>query len=162
LGAVRQALGHVEPVLVAQAVSEGRPLVLPVNGTTVELAPDEVLVDMQPRPGFAAVEADGYLVGLDTTLTPALVEEGIARDLVRAVNEARKEAGLRVEDQIDLWYDGAAAVTAVIGRFAEVIQREVLAASLQAGPGPADAFQTTADLGDHQAHLALMKTRGVQ
>jgi isoleucyl-tRNA synthetase len=157
LGAIRQALAAVEPVVVAHAVSEGRPIPLALDGGTVELAPDEVLVDMQPRPGFAAVEEDGYLVGLDTALTPALIEEGMARDFIRAVNDARKEAGLNVEDQIDLWYRGAPPALAAIKAHADVIRREVLAASLEQGDGPDDAFHASAELGEHLIGLALRK-----
>jgi isoleucyl-tRNA synthetase len=157
LGAIRQALGAVEPAAVAHAVSEGRAVTLSVDGGAVEIAPDEVLVDMQPRPGFAAVEEGGYLVGLDTDLTPELVNEGMARDFIRAVNEARKEAGLNVEDQIDLWYRGDGAATAAIDAYAEVIRREALAANLQAGAGPDDAFQASAELGDHLMGFALQR-----
>ena len=157
LGAIRAALAGVDPVAVAHAVSEGQSIPLDVDGETVELAPDEVLVDMQPRAGFAAVEEDGYLVGLDTALTPELVNEGMARDFIRAVNEARKEAGLNVEDQIDLWVRGDPAVLAAIDAFAGAIQREALAASLTTDDGPDDAFQASAELGDHLIGFALQR-----
>lgn len=155
LGAIRQALATQDPQSIVHIISTGHAFTLPLDGHTIDLLPDELLVDMQPRPGFAAVEGDGYLVGLDTTLTPDLVEEGLVREFVRTVNEARKEAGLKVEDQIDLWYQGAETAIAIIGRHQTVIAREVLASSLQIGPGPERAFRGSAD--DLELTIALLK-----
>ncbi|MCC6626014.1 MAG: isoleucine--tRNA ligase [Chloroflexi bacterium] len=157
LGAIRQALAQVDPAAVAHAVSEGRATPLAVAGATIELAPDEVLVDMQPRPGFAAVEQDGYLVGLDAALTPDLVAEGLARDLIRAINDARKEAGLNVEDQIALWVDGDAALQAALAEWHDVIRREVLATTLTHSPAPAGATTATADVGETTVGLGLVR-----
>ena len=160
LGAIRQALARLDPVEVAHAVSEDRSVSLVLDGATIELTPDDILVDMQPRAGFAASEEDGYLVGLDTTLTPELIQEGMARDFVRGVNDARKEAGLSVEDHIVLWHTGDAGAEAAVAAFGEAIQREVLATSLNAGTGPETAFRATLEMGDQTLSIAIEKSRG--
>ena len=64
--------------------------------------PEDVLVETTSAEGYACAEEGGWLVGLDTTLTEALEREGLARELVRTVQEARKQAGLEVSDRIML------------------------------------------------------------
>ena len=69
----------------------------------VTLAPDEVEIQAAPREGTVVAEDDGLVVIIDTTLTPDLRAEGDARELARAVQELRREAGLELDDRIELW-----------------------------------------------------------
>jgi isoleucyl-tRNA synthetase len=73
-------------------------------------------------------------VGLDTRLDAALRREGVARELVRAVQEARKQAGLEVADRIVLWVEGDAAVTAAVAEHRDYLMTETLATAW-ASPG---------------------------
>ena len=68
----------------------------------VTLAPDEVEIQATPRPGTAVAEDDGLVVVLDTELTPELRAEGDAREIARAVQDLRREAGLELDDRIEL------------------------------------------------------------
>ena len=79
----------------------------------VTLAADEVEIQASPRPGTAVADRDGLVMVIDTELTPALRAEGDARELQRAVQDLRKDAGLELDDRIDLWVDGLAPEVAV-------------------------------------------------
>jgi isoleucyl-tRNA synthetase len=72
---------------------------------------------------------DGGFVVLDTVVTPQLAAEGLARDLVRAVQQARKDAGLDVSDRIELVLGGSAATRAAAREHEQLIARETLATS---------------------------------
>jgi len=76
----------------------------------VDLAADEIEVQAVPREGQHVAEDDGLVVELDISFTPELITEGDARELMRAVQEARKGAGLQREDRIELHLVGAPAV----------------------------------------------------
>jgi isoleucyl-tRNA synthetase len=135
LGGIRAALASMPAAEVAALVEQGSviPLTL-ADGTNVELLPGEVLVNLRKREGFAAAQSAEATVVLDTTLTPELVQEGIARDVVRAIQDARKQLELNIEDTIDVRYHAAdSAVDQAIAAFRGYIAREVLAVSLDRG-----------------------------
>ncbi|HEX4896850.1 MAG TPA: class I tRNA ligase family protein, partial [Candidatus Limnocylindrales bacterium] len=90
----------------------------------VVLAPDEVEILATPRPGTAVAHDDGLVVVIDTELTPALRAEGDARELQRAIQDLRKEAGLDLDAEIDLRVDGLAPEVAA---HLEAVASETLA-----------------------------------
>ena len=124
--AIRQALSQLAGIDVATKVARGETLTLEVAGQTVELEPAALLVETSAAEGFACAEAGGYLVGLDTTLTEELLLEGLARELVRSVQEARKQAGLDVSDRIVLDIEGNEAVMAALSAHRDYIGGETL------------------------------------
>jgi isoleucyl-tRNA synthetase len=84
-----------------------------------------------PQSAIAFLESGGFVI-LDTALTPELEAEGLARDVVRAVQQARKDAGLEVSDRIALRIAGDSAAVAAVGAHRELIAAETLATSLDA------------------------------
>ena len=80
----------------------------------------------------------GDFIALDTRVTEELEAEGIARDVVRAIQSARREAGLEVSDRIRLTVDGDAQVVAAVTAHRELVSAEVLALELEAPAAPAD------------------------
>jgi len=73
----------------------------------VTLNPGEVEVGFAGKPGLAVESGSGFVVALDTEVTPALALEGRARDLVREIQDMRKEADLHIADRIKLSLRGA-------------------------------------------------------
>ena len=72
----------------------------------------------------------GGFVVLDTVVTPELEAEGLARDVVRGVQQARKDAGLEVSDRISLTVGGSDATRAAVEAHRDLIATETLATSL--------------------------------
>jgi isoleucyl-tRNA synthetase len=91
------------------------------------LAAEDVLVETRSAEGFACGEDSGYLTALDTTLDDELIREGIARELIRTVQDARKKAGLEVSDRIVLGISGSEGVRAALDRYREHLMTETLA-----------------------------------
>lgn len=146
--AVRQALSAADPYAVAAAVSAGQPVPLVVDGEAVELAPEDVLVQAEPRPGFQVTNDPqrGIVVALDTVITPELKAEGLAREVVRHIQQMRKDAGFELSDRIHATYDtDDSGLDAAIRQHAEYIQQETLSLSLHASGPHAEAYVAAGD-----------------
>ncbi|HEX7000605.1 MAG TPA: DUF5915 domain-containing protein, partial [Trueperaceae bacterium] len=127
LPALRAALTMVDGRDVAANVRAGRPTVIDLSGESIELAPEDLLLDARSPEGYAAQEDRGYLAALRTEVTPELRLEGLARDVVRLVQNARKEAGLDVSDRIELTLFAGGALGEALERHGDEVAAEVLA-----------------------------------
>ncbi len=155
--AVRAALEQLDPAAAATRLQAGLRLALAVDGRTVELGDDDVLVQTESRGGLAVAGAKGITVAVDPHLTPELVQEGYARDLVRAINSLRKDAGLDISDRIALHYVAEGDVAATFHNFGDFIGAETLATQLTSGlPDDGDIRQQLV-IGDTPVTLVARK-----
>ena len=106
---------------------------LDVDGMgAVEIELDDLVVTETPREGWAVAADASESVALDLVLTDALLRAGVARDVVRAIQEARKAAGLELTDRIKVrWMSPSEQTIAAMTEHAEAIKTEVLAVSLE-------------------------------
>ncbi len=157
-------------VAAAVAAAAGVPvdgdLSVQVDGETVQLSGDELIVTETPRTGWSVASEGGVSVALDLTVTPELRRAGLAREVVRLVQDARKRAGLDVSDRIELWWqvrgqsgesgegnsaaddDGASELRDALRKHAGMVSQEVLATSfIEGSPAVEVAQHGDADLG---------------
>jgi isoleucyl-tRNA synthetase len=127
--AIRAALAEADGGVIAAAVAAGHSFDVDLDAGSERLTfePEDVLVETGAAEGYACAEEGGYLVGLDTRLDEALLREGLARELVRTVQEARKQAGLEVSDRITLRITGTEEVDAALGEHRTYVMEETLA-----------------------------------
>ena len=135
LPALRAAIAAADPAAVVQAVRAGQGFSVEAQGERFELRPEEVLVDARSPEGLAAAEDGGVLVAFDTALTRELLLEGMARDLVRGVQDARKNAGFEVSDRIALSFDLAGDAREAAQTWQGFIAEETLADLIEFGQG---------------------------
>jgi isoleucyl-tRNA synthetase len=98
-----------------------------VDGEEYPLSADDVQMVLQPLDGYQVERAGTHAVALNLELDDELVREGLAREVVRAIQNARKEAGLNVEDRITLDLGGDADLLHAIRAHQDYIAGEVLA-----------------------------------
>ena len=122
---LRQAVQSMDAEMLARQIGSGSAVSVQVEGQTIELLPEEVEVRTHGREGYAVAEERGLVVAVDTTLRPELEWEGVARDLVRRIQNMRKEAGFNIDDRIVTFYQAE-------GRLAEVMHDPQQAAYIQA------------------------------
>src|ERR1035437_8630568 len=116
---IGKKLGGGIPAVMA-ASRENRFEILPDGSVLmggVILAPDEVEIQATPKPGTAVSHDEGLVVVIDTELTPDLRAEGDARELQRAIQDARKEAGVELDDEVNVQVEASAAVQSVLARY---------------------------------------------
>ncbi|MGY1752698.1 isoleucine--tRNA ligase [Blastococcus sp. SYSU D01042] len=143
--AVGRRLGkQVQAVATAVAAADATALVaayragtatVDVDGAPVALAEGDLVVTETPREGWTVASGGGLTVALDLTLTPELERAGLFREVVRLVQEARKNAGLEVSDRIELTWAAEGPVAQAMAEHAEPLAAEVLAVRVQAGTG---------------------------
>jgi isoleucyl-tRNA synthetase len=158
---VGKRLGSKVPAMMA-AARDGRFELRPDGSAMIEgevLAPDEIEVQASPRPGTAVADHDGLVAVIDTELTPELVAEGDARELQRAIQDLRKEAGLELDERIELWVRG---VDDRVRAHLDAVAAETLADAIHTdGNAPAaDATAGSIALTDGVAELALRRHGG--
>jgi len=152
--AAAAAITAVPAADIATAVLAGRTVavrVLEPEEPEVLIGADDVIVTQTPRAGWAVATDAGETVAIDTTITPELRREGLAREVIRLVQDARKIDGLDVTDRISLrWSADDPDLAAALTEHAGLIAREVLAVDFQpsaGAPGPDAREHADRDLG---------------
>jgi isoleucyl-tRNA synthetase len=100
---VQTALAAADAAELAGKAQAGLPFELPCPGGPVQLEPADVVVQLKAPDGWAGVADRGTQVLVDARLSESLKQEGMARDVVRQVQDLRKKAGLEMEDRINLY-----------------------------------------------------------
>jgi isoleucyl-tRNA synthetase len=132
--AVAAAVAAADAAALSESLRTSGSATVQVNGDPVTLAPDEVILTETPRQGWAVASDAGSTVALDLQITPELRRAGIARDVIRQVQEARKSSGFEVTDRIVLRYRaGHAETAAALREHAALVADEVLAADYAEG-----------------------------
>jgi isoleucyl-tRNA synthetase len=156
---VRQALVAADPAKVAALVRAGLPYPLDLAGETVELTPAEILVSTEPAPGLAVASDKFTTVAIDATLTPELRQEGLARELVRRIQDMRKKAAFNIEDRISTWYQAEGDLAEVFTTWGAYIAAETLTTSLLAGTAPERAFVEAQTVEGAQVVIGVMRNK---
>jgi len=113
---------------------------LEINGETVTLEPDELLVQTKPVAGLITAEDKLITVALDAEITSELRIEGLAREIVRRVQAMRKNAEFNIEDRITTYYDVETEMSEVFQSWGDYIKAETLSTELVSGDPPASAY----------------------
>ncbi len=144
---VAAAVAAADAAALADALAEGDATVEVDGLGAVSLSGDDVIVTETPQEGWA-VAREGETVALDLTITPELTALGLAREVVRLVQDARKKAGLEVTDRIDLAWSATGPVAEALRTHEALIAGEVLAVSVSdALDDVPDGAQTTSEDG---------------
>jgi len=112
--------------LLAEQAKTGK-ITLDVEGKAIELSPDEVGVALQAKEGFAAASGRKGVAVLATELTPALIEEGLYREVLRRVQDLRKQRQLDFAARVEVWVSGHEELMAAVRPRTEHLASETLA-----------------------------------
>ena len=136
--AVAAVIGEADPeALVATIRSNGSATVQVPDLGDVVITLDDLVVTESPREGWAVTSENGESVALDLELDDALIRAGLARELIRTIQEARKTTGLDVSDRIALtWESDDPEMITTWQEFGAAIAAEVLAQTVTQGSDP--------------------------
>ena len=157
LGRMRGELQKLNGAEVVAAFDRGETVTLTMDGTDIILTKEDILVEAIKKEGFTS-QVDGKLtVVLDTTLTPELIQEGYAREVISKLQNMRKDAGFDVTDRITVTAQGDDAVIEAMKAWQPMIEKGVLAVGVTYEAAPDGAFAQDCDINGKQAHLSVKK-----
>ncbi|MFO1005542.1 MAG: class I tRNA ligase family protein [Planctomycetaceae bacterium] len=135
LGAVKDALTTIDSA-VAAPLRKGEPITLNIEGQPVTLAPEDVLISTEQASDWACADDAGVQIALSTTLTPELVREGMARDMIRQVQQLRKDHDLEENDRIAIIWSataGQSELQAMVNEWKDTLLTETRADRIESG-----------------------------
>jgi isoleucyl-tRNA synthetase len=127
---VAAAVEALDPTVVAEVMARGDGVGINVNGDEHELTPDDVTLSLQPLEGYEVEAEAGHAVALQLELDDELRREGLAREIVHAVQNARKAAGLDISDRIELSLGGDEELLTAAREHEPYVTGEVLATAV--------------------------------
>jgi len=139
------------------AMKESGCLTINVDGQTVRILPDEIKISEVPKGGYVLCEEDNITVGINTIIPQSLRLEGLARDIVRRIQNQRKEAGFNIADQIETYYEAGPILTETFENFKEYIAAETLSIIIRKGSPRGEAHFATYNLAGETLKIWLRK-----
>jgi isoleucyl-tRNA synthetase len=144
----------------AEKLLGGEDITVELGGTSFEILNEECEVKVSAQAPEGAVEDGGYVVVLNTRLTSDLLEEGLAREVIRRIQNLRKQAGFALDDRIEIVYCKASdRIDAVMQLFSGYISAETLADSLQPGEISQEYVQETVELRGESLTIGVRRKR---
>jgi isoleucyl-tRNA synthetase len=157
LPALRQALAKADGARLRAELEAAGEVALELDGERVTLSRDDLQVRLQAKPGWTAAQGRASVVVLSTELTPELLQEGLARELVHTIQSLRKDQNYEYTDRIAVGLETESTeLRTAAEAFADYIRGETLATQLTAGPLP-NVEPVSLDLAGHAAKLYVRK-----
>jgi isoleucyl-tRNA synthetase len=136
---VAEAVASLDAQSAAARLRDGQTIGVVLDGEEHPLGPDDVQMVLQPLEGYQVERAGTHAVALNLEVDDDLVREGLAREVVHAIQNARKEAGLNVEDRIALTLGGDDELLEAVRAHEPYVTGETLATALSYDGGSATA-----------------------
>jgi len=147
---VARAIGLIDPRELRDRLARDRVAIVEAGGEPVEITPDDVIITETPREGWSVATGQGETLALDLTVTDHLRDLGLAREAVRFIQQARKDAGLEVTDRIRLQWSAGEQMSSTMRTHLGAISHETLAVEFEELPGDAPG-RATAEPDSHRS-----------
>jgi isoleucyl-tRNA synthetase len=134
--ALRKAILDCDAEEASHKLLENQSIKVELEGEMLEILPEEVEVLLQAQEGFSVAAEGPYLAAIVTELSHDLILEGLSREVVRRIQDLRKQADLNVDDRIQLQYDASSRLQEAINRHRQYLEDETLAVDLQHSQKP--------------------------
>jgi len=154
---LRDTVSRMDPKIFVSAYKENTKVEVVVDDRPVTVSPDEIRISTKPREGWLVVEEGETLVGVEKTIPEDLRVEGLARDIVRRVQDQRKKAGFNIDDRIVIYYDAGPNNLRAFSSFGRYIEVETLADALKRETPPTGSHIAEYKLAGEKLTVGLVK-----
>ncbi|MEI6295709.1 MAG: DUF5915 domain-containing protein, partial [Actinomycetes bacterium] len=149
--AIAAAIGQTDAAALVHALREAGSHDISYDGKIAQLTEADLVITETPKEGWSVASHSGESVALDLTLTPELLQAGLMREVIRTIQEQRKNSGFDISDRIHVRWNSGADVASAIARYTNQISDEVLALSI--------TQDENLDGGDNEIGLGLALTK---
>ena len=125
-----------------------------LNKKIISIGRDDLLIEGKSAKGYTASGDDKMTVGLTTELSEKLIQEGIVRDLIRQVQNMRKNANFAVEDRIKIYWNIQGPIGNAVRSFESFFKNEVLAVELIDKESPGE-YSASLKIGDQTVQMSI-------
>jgi isoleucyl-tRNA synthetase len=152
----KEALASLDPGQVAELVNQDQEI---VTDAGFVFLPDEILVRTDAAEGFATVDGNFLTVAIETDISPVLRNEGLARELIRRIQDFRKQADFEIADRIILAYQASPGLVEAIAAHKDYIMEETLCLEMSEGEPAKGMFTGKSTFDGEEVTLGLKVTK---
>jgi len=156
---MKTAANKIQALSTEEIISlmDGATLALDLDDSIIELTRNHIIVQRNEKANLKVLNEGSLTVALDPEITPELEQEGLVRDIVRTIQNTRKEKDLEVTDRIRLVLQGSETIRSAVTQFEEYLKNETLAEEVEWSSAPQDE---TIECGDETCTLYLGRIDG--
>ena len=155
---ITAALARMDANHIVETLRQGKDYYLEIDGGTFKLTEEDLFISIKDKDGFVFETNKDIFVALDITLTPELIEEGLARELVNKIQYTRKERDFEIMDRINLFYYAGDDIRKVFSTYSEYIKNETLTNSVTLVKKP-DSDMKKWDVNGKEVYLKIEKSK---
>ncbi len=155
---IRKAILELDPVNAGSQLLENRSIEVELDGDQIEILPEEIEVIVEAHKGFSVASEGPYLAALVTELTQELEMEGLAREVVRRIQELRKQSELNVDDHILVEYQASERLGKAVENHRDFIMTETLSDHLRVSKDPNGEFTSEHNFDEEKIIIALARS----
>ncbi len=140
-------------------IEQSETTVLDMGGERITVTAADFEITSEDMPGWLVTSEGKLTVALDITVTPALLREGVARELINRIQNIRKDSGLEVTDKISVAIEAKESVKDAVAEFGGYIGQQTLATEVRTEDEPKGEFTVDSDVNDEPLKIAITKIR---
>ncbi len=148
-------LNDVDNEKLVQIVKFGKSLIIPGTEGELEILPDELILEEIPVKGYGISSGKNIIVGVCTEISEELKQEGLVRDLIRQVQNLRKDSGLKVEDRIEIEINGSTELNNAVESYESYFMNEVLGVKLDMGNSITFKFNGSVTIAGEKINIGI-------
>ena len=148
-------LNDVDNEKLVQIVKSGKSLIIPGTEGELEILPDELILEEIPVKGYGISSGKNIIVGVCTEISEELKQEGLVRDLIRQVQNLRKDSGLKVEDRIEIEINGSTELNNAVESYESYFMNEVLGVKLDMGNSITFKFHGSVTIAGEKTNIGI-------
>ncbi len=153
---IAEAMKNIDGNHIVKALHSGKDYFLEIDGSTFKISEEDVFITIKEKEGFVFESDKEFFVALDTKLTPQLIAEGYAREIVNKIQFTRKDMDFEIMDRISIYFHADEEIQDVFQTYSDYIKEETLTNTIHYNPTKEKDMQKW-DINGKEVFLSIVK-----